>query len=104
MGKKQEAFGIVGEFFGLFQSFLNLDMGKKLINPTRVLFFSQFQSFLNLDMGKKPQNMTFFFLNSIVSILLEFGYGEKVLFEVEDERKSQEFQSFLNLDMGKKPS
>ncbi len=36
-----------------------------------------FQSFLNLDMGKKSADFRLNSANWLVSILLEFGYGEK---------------------------
>ncbi len=62
----------------MFQSFLNLDMGKKLATPAFVpMKILPFQSFLNLDMGKKYYLLSIQIGLHTVSILLEFGYGEK---------------------------
>ncbi len=86
-----------------FQSFLNLDMGKKMSNPQNMTFnFFQFQSFLNLDMGKKLYLHSSILCHALVSILLEFGYGEKGITVNRLLMVRNRFQSFLNLDMGKK--
>ncbi len=48
----------------------------KIITQEGVIL-KKFQSFLNLDMGKKRQRIDFQRSRPKVSILLEFGYGEK---------------------------